>query len=130
MDLFIKDNDKKFILKLYQFIQEVLAKNYTVKYSEDKECIYIGYKYFYIYFLLDDNIEGLCEEYNIDANICIMINIYNKVYEQALNEIKRIIEWLLKRNQNDIMLLDEQSLQVFCRKQGEITINNYCWYFN
>jgi len=123
MDLFIKDNSMKIFSKeLFDFIQNVLAGVYEVKYSEDESSIYIGYKTFYIYIFTDGEIDysDLAKEYGIDINIDVIINIYNRFYVKALEDIAEIINWLAKRNNEDFMLLDDQSVQILCRKEGKV----------
>lgn len=57
MNLFIKDYCiKKFSKELYNFIQNILADVYQVKYSEDENSIYIGYKTFYVYIFTDEGV--------------------------------------------------------------------------
>ena len=126
MDLFIKDKCiKKFSKELYNFIQSVLAGIYNVKYSEDENSIYIGYKTFYIYIFTDgeSDFDGLSKEYGVDINIEIIINIYNEFYAKALEDIAEIINWLIKKDSEDFILLDDQSMQILCRKGGTIDLN-------
>lgn len=125
MNLFIKDYCiKKFSKELYNFIQNILADVYQVKYSEDENSIYIGYKTFYVYIFTDgeNDFYGLSKEFDLEINIEVIINIYNEFYEKALEDIAEIVNWLIKKNDEDFILLDDQSIQILCRKMGVVNI--------
>lgn len=129
MNLFVCDNNiNKFIQELYNFIQEKLADDFPVIYSKT-DYIYIGHKNFYIYIYDEFGWEHLREEYDINININIDINVYNKLYEQAVDDISRIINWLIDRNKEDFLLFDDQSVPILYRKKGEVIVNKGYMYF-
>ena len=127
MELYVNCNNIRiFALQLYDFIQTYLAKHYHVKYEIDSNCIYIGYKTFYAYiFMKDVNItELMMDEFEVSVNNAIIINIYNKMYKEALMDISAIVNWLKQDPIQDFILLDEQSVEILCRKQGKMIVNS------
>ncbi len=128
MELYIKCHCMKiFISGLYNFIQKVFAKEYHVKFEMDNNSIYIGHKTFYMYIFTDEQTKVndiMMDEYGIDINNVVIINVYNKMYEEALKDIAEIINWLMKENTQDFMLLDEQSVQILYRKKERILFND------
>ena len=112
-------NINKFIEEFIDFLQK-LKKDYQVKYSNKDMCLL--YKYFYIFFMDDTELDlkDIGEEYDIQINLELWINVYNKWYFEAVDDIIKIINWISKSSNTDIMLLDEQSHLVFLKSQKEL----------
>lgn len=120
MEVFISVEDvNKFIDELCDFLQKEM-KDCQVKYSKKEMCIL--YKYFYIYVMDDKEIDLECirEEYSAEINLELMINVYNKLYFEGVEDIVKIINWIAGEMNTDIVLLDEQSHLVFSKVQKEI----------
>lgn len=112
-------NINSFIEELFDFLQK-LKKDYQVKYSNKDMCLL--YKYFYIYFMDDTELDLDCirEDYDVQINLELMINVYNKWYFEALDDIIKIINWISKKINTDIILLDEQSHLIFLNSKKEL----------
>lgn len=127
MELYVKcDNIRVFAMRLYDFIQKYIADNYHVKYEVDGNSIYIGYKTFYIYILNEDDTKIaklMMDEFEVEVNNVVIINIYNKMYKEAIRDISVIINWLKQATMQDFILLDDQSVEILCRKQSKMFIN-------
>ena len=127
MELYVKCDDvRAFAMCLYNFIQKHIADNYHVKYEVDGNSIYIGYKTFYIYILSEDETKIaklMMDEFEVEVNNVVIINIYNKMYKEALMDISAIIKWLKQVTMQDFILLDDQSVEILSRKQSQMFIN-------
>lgn len=68
----------------------------------------------------DSDLNCINEDFNANINFELWINIYNKSYFEGLNDTVKILNWIIKNIESDIVLLDEQSHLVLSLTQNKI----------
>ncbi len=122
--------------EIQRFMQIVTNSNKS-SYYEDEEYINLGYEVLNISIWLVDmldemNIETYAkEEYGINANIDMSIDIFSKVkpdtYGIGLDYIAKFLVYLCNKDDGDIVMTDEGSAVIFIRKNKEIKIYKELW---
>lgn len=72
----------------------------------------------------DTDLECIREDFNVHINTDLWINIYSKSYCEGIREIIKILNWIIKNIETDIVLLDEQSHLIFSLADGQIYLDN------
>lgn len=116
---------KRFIEDLICFFKS-LAPDDEVKLEEkynklDKgwdRTVYFKAMDFYIPDYYD--ISYLKEDYGVDVNISIWIDIINREYDEKVSYISEIINWLMKRCDTDIDLDGNGTIPIFKRVNGRM----------
>ncbi len=124
MEIFINVDDKNLFIKLLCSILEKSVKEYRLECNDGM--IYILCEYFDANVLGDEDTDLKCirEDYNVRINTDLWINIYSKSYCEGIQEIIKILNWIIKNIKTDIVLLDEQSHLVFSFAKEQIYMDH------
>ncbi len=96
-----------------------------VKYEVNEDYIYIGSNLFSMSLENEDvsDLDFIMKEYNVNVNLCIDIQVYNKTYMEGISEVIKVIGKLLDVIQCDALLLRDGSKQVLRRDGKELIVN-------
>lgn len=124
MEIFINVADKSKFIKMLCSALETTIMKYQLECIDN--LIYISCRYFdgNVLGSEDTDLECIREDFNVHINTDLWINIYSKSYCEGIREIIKILNWIIKNIETDIVLLDEQSHLIFSLADGQIYLDN------
>lgn len=129
MRLFVNDDDtSRFIEELYECMQEKFEDD-VPKMVPYEDYVFIRYENFGTFIDKEFHWDNLHEEFGIVVNIEVEFEVYNKVYDRAVNDIAKILNWLIEKNKEDFLLFDDQTVPFIYRRGGEVIIKEDYMYF-
>lgn len=120
MEIFINVADSNSFLEKLRFFLEKSINNFQFKYINNTICIFCRYFYIDILSNKDTDLDCIIEEFKVNINLELWINVYNETYYEGLQEIVKILNWIIKNIETDIVLLDEQSHLILSLTQKQI----------
>ncbi|SHI88965.1 hypothetical protein SAMN02745163_00945 [Clostridium cavendishii DSM 21758] len=92
--------------------------------SESGE-VYIYCNYFLICIEKDeiDNINDIKEEHDMDVNLSISIQVFNKTFDVGITSLLKFIGLIINKLQGDVLLLENFSPEILKRKDDVLFAN-------
>ncbi|MBU5353352.1 hypothetical protein KQI74_13735 [Paenibacillus barcinonensis] len=70
------------------------------------------------------DLEFITDSYGLKVNLCIDIQVYNKIFSTGIMYMTETIGKILSKIQGDVLLLSNHSTQVLRRENGVVYVNN------
>lgn len=113
--------------KLIDMMKSILEREIEIVYGDD---IYVGCGLFSFFIELEEyeDLDFIREYYEVDVNSRICIHVLNREFDEGIQEVFKIINYLLKLNNDNMLLLVNGAKQILRRDNGELIFNEIIEY--